>query len=281
MLLVVCFLLSTLPCWGASIISGSTRSYVNKPKALSSDSQLLYNWTFDGNDITWSSAATANVFARVGSNAVSTMVFISPAGDQVNQPLPGVIGQAFRFNGVNSSGTNKVDLSSVSLMTVSLWLWPDNVLTLNGDKMIIEGGSANWTLQTNSILIDTGDGTRKFTLGMRDPAVVANNHQDYFFNTNAFTASNTWYHCAFVFDNTTATGRIKAYVNAAAVPLTNSVNTKSSAGTFGNHQWTWGGRGSGGLIFVGRMDDIRIYTNELTLTQISEIYTSRFTFITP
>lgn len=285
-LLAVCSLLHA-PCFAASVISSRVvKTRVNTVKKTSFDAaQLLYHWTFDGNDIDWANfGGVLTLYPRIPAPGGTTNFIMSFGGseDQQVNVKPGTVGQAQWYNGFANRGwVNPVTLSNVSLMTISMWLKPDNVASWVADKMVIEGGVTDWGAQTNSIIIDVsanGAG-RAFSLGIRDPADVSKSRLDYFLNTNGFPVSNTWYHCAFIFNNTTTTGSCKAYVNAAAMTMVNLVNTKSAAGNFGRHYWSFGGRGSGAFFYNGWMDDIRIYTNELTQAQVSELYTNRFSVI--
>jgi len=267
---------------------GGTATVLQQPRAYSSDSQLLYRWTFDGSDISWTSTSTFQMPASgLSATTNARMFFANGHGgsfltSQNNEAIPGIIGQAFAWSGVGQGAITNVNLSAVSLMTVTAWLNPQNVQAWNADLMLIEGGSANWTLQTNSIVLDTGNGTRDFTIGIRDAANTALFLTKTCKNTNVFTSSNIWYFCAFVFDNTTGAGNVKLLVNTTNVTLTAGTSTKtSSVGGFGNHFWSVGSRGSGNLNLLSRIDDLRIYTNELTLTQISEIYTSSYNTILP
>jgi hypothetical protein len=268
--------------FAASVIQGgATKSVLCAPPHYSfDDAQLLYHWTFDGPDIAWTASGWTQT-ARVGSSA--TMLasgqdsgsFITA---QNNYMRPGVAGQCEYWPGSNNGAQGRVtnlNLSAVSLMTISLWLKPAYVLTWNGDKMLIEGGVANSNTQTNAIVLDTGSGARDFTIAIRDFADASKFISKTFKNTNGFPTSNLWYHCAFVFDNTTVAGNVKAYINAAAVSLSAQTSTKTAAGNFGNHFWSFFNRGSLNLPLPSTaVDDLRIYTNELTQAQVSEIYTN-------
>jgi hypothetical protein len=271
--------------------TGGTATVLQQPRAFSSDSQLLYRWSFDGPTATWASSGTATFpVTGISNNAAANMLFSGDSGSAFNSQnsgiLPGIIGQSLFFtglnNGMNGRATN-VNLLGVSLMTVTMWVYPNNVLAWINDKMLIEGGIANWSVQTNAILMDTGTGSsRDFTIGIRDAVNTTLFLTKTFKATNAFTSSNIWYFCAFVFDNTTSAGNVKLLVNTTNITLTAGTSTKtSSVGGFGNHFWSFGNRGTLNLPFTGTLDDIRIYTNELTALQLSEIYTSSYNTILP
>jgi len=278
---LVALLLCVRCAFCASIIQGGgTKSVLGAPPHYSfDDAQLLYHWTFDGRDITFLNTGAWTQTARVGASATMLgSAFNSGSFLTVmnNEMRPGVAGQGQWMSGNQLCRVTNLNLSAVSLMTVSLWIKPSYVLTYNGDKMIIEGGVTDWSGQTNAIIIDTGDGSRDFTLGIRDSVNTSLLLTKTFKNTNTFPVSNVWYHCAFVFDNTTGAGNVKMFCNSTNVTLTAGTSTKTSAvGKFGNHYWSFFSRGTGALTLpTTTVDDLRIYTNELTTAQLSEIYTN-------
>ncbi len=279
------YLLALLLCarcaFGASILlqgGVTTRVASAAPYYSFDDAQLLYYWTFDGPDVAWQNSGGYVMAAKVGSSAnivASAMNSGSFLTVMNNEMRPGVAGQSQLFQGVGNLRITNLNLSAVSLMTISVWIKPTYVLAWNGDKMFIEGGLVDSSTQTNAVIIDTGQGNRDFNLIIRDKANPALFLQKTAKNTNMFPVSNVWYHMACVFNNTTVAGDAKVFINTTNTTMTTATTTKSAAGNFGNHYWGMFGRGNGSLPLPNcQVDEFRIYTNELTAAQLSEIYTN-------
>ncbi len=82
------------------------------------------------------------------------------------------------------------------------------------------------------------------------------------------TNTNGWHHYAFVFDNSTNSGDIKAYTDGVLQTTTTDTDAKTSAGNFAAASFTLGGSG---LSEPALYDGMRVYGYELTQAQIAAI----------
>ena len=89
--------------------------------------------------------------------------------------------------------------------------------------------------------------------------------------TTAALPINTWTHVAATYDGASIIGGMKLYTNGVAAAL-----TPGGAGTYiamsNGAAYLSVGRAQGGLGIVGSIDSSRLYTNELSLTQVQQIY---------
>lgn len=81
---------------------------------------------------------------------------------------------------------------------------------------------------------------------------------------------NTWSHVVIVFDNSTVTGNILLYVDGSPVSLTTTISTKAGTGNFATDQLSI--KSIFGELAVFDMDDLRIYSGQISAPSIATIF---------
>jgi len=87
--------------------------------------------------------------------------------------------------------------------------------------------------------------------------------------TIAPPATGSWQHLAVVYDGSTANGDIKVYLDGVLQSTTLLLNLKDSVANFSTQTLFVASRNTASLFMDGRIDDLRIYSGELTSTQIN------------
>ncbi len=202
---------------------------------------LVGYWSFDGSDISGTSA-----YDRSGNNNTGTLT---------NGPTVaiGKMGQAMNFDGSDDyvdcgSGAS---LNLNTSFTYTAWIKPQNV---TGDKMIIsKGTTGQWyvyfSLNGNKLYVATYDDSTVATL---DGLTVL--------------SASGWSHVVVSYDGSS----LKLYVNGVLDNSTSSLINPSTGGT----QFTYIGRPTytSGSYFNGLIDDTRIYNRALTTSEINQLY---------
>ncbi len=166
----------------------------------------------------------------------------------------GILGQAFSFDGSNDYVTVAADpaLESTDLFSIAMWV---RTPTVGGLKLLADSshGSSNgnngWALQLNNI----GQASFAYGNGSQFPEVNATTQID----------DNIFRHLAATYDGS----NLKIYVDGQLEGTTAYSGTPSATGAtirLGRHF-------SLNRQFLGQMDDIRIYNNALTQSEISSL----------
>lgn len=162
------------------------------------------------------------------------------------------------FNGTSDYGqTAAIDLSGITTMTVSFWLYWDAFADDN--KMAIES-SATASSNIGGIYILPNQGTTtRFQIRLNTNGGVT--------STVSFTRPSgaAWHHYVCCFDRNAGTQQVTAvYVDGVSQSLTVDNTSAVTTGGFGNHVWNFMSRNGGAsLEGAGRLDDIRIYNRVL------------------
>lgn len=111
---------------------GAAKVGVSSARSSGVIPNLVAHWTFDANDVNWSTGAVTD---RSGNGNTA---YVANIGTTTGI-REGRIGQAFNFNGTNSKVTANSDVFGTGELTVSAWVRPNN------------GGEAN-----SGIIVGTG-----------------------------------------------------------------------------------------------------------------------------
>lgn len=173
---------------------------------------------------------------------------------------------SYEFDGTNDGAqTGTIDLSSVSTLTISMWLWWNSYGS--ADDIALET-SANYNSNDGAIIIDPDwSASANFATGLRTGAGT--------FNIYTFprpTAAR-WNHYVFCYDRGGGAQQVTAvYVNGVSQTLT-SAFTSSTSGNFGNHQWNFMARNNGSAIQGdGVLDDVSIHSRVLSASEALQLY---------
>ena len=181
----------------------------------------------------------------------------------------GQAGQALAFDAVSSSFTVP-DAAPLRLassdFTIAVWVYETNRNASYQDCLISKRGSAN------------ADGWFLGITGQLDPEAVlghlfyqvSGGNDPYVASTTAVPL-NQWHHLAVVYSNSTQ--NLQMYIDgvpngAANLPAPNATTT--NAMTIGND--------SGGYIFNGKLDDLRIYSRALASSEVLALFNGGLAF---
>ncbi len=214
------------------------------------DTSLKGYWSFDGQDI---SSTTAYDRSGAGNNGTLT-----------NSPtiIQGPAGQALRFNG----STNYVSLGTPASLgfapstahTVSAWTNTTLSKTSSGlFQTIVALGSMGCcgTESSLSILDSGGSGIYQFRFALSGIGNI---------NSTFDIVPNTWYHVVGVWDGTTAYIYINGVLNISGT-LSGSINNWT------NNAYIGAADGPGSF-FNGSIDEVRVYNRVLTAAEIKSQY---------
>ncbi|MGB4942976.1 MAG: LamG domain-containing protein, partial [Candidatus Moraniibacteriota bacterium] len=209
------------------------------------NANLVGHWTFDGADVSGTTAIDrgrgGNVGTLSGSPAVS----------------PGRLGQALRFDGTDDY-VSVAHASSINLSnTISISLWQKGTVFQEYNRSVSKewgGGQLyGWAIYGNGTALEIVTSAGGPLLNSTDSPV--------------FLYDGSWHHIVWTLDNGNWT-----YTRDGGV-ITGS-GTYTHGGGFGNtNNFTIGKNGySASDYFTGQIDDVRIYDTALTATQITDIY---------
>lgn len=175
----------------------------------------------------------------------------------------------YQYNGTsNAAQTAAINLSSVSTLTVSFWLWWDAYGT--NDDLTLET-SANANSNLGAFFIDPNMG------GSSDVLIVVNTNGTnfsgvQFARTNA--SATAWNHWVVCMDRNAGAQQVTAvYINGRSISLSNTFTNTGSSGGFGNYDWNFMARNNGALLQgAGKLDDVRIYNRVLMSSEVKEQY---------
>jgi hypothetical protein len=166
---------------------------------------------------------------------------------------------------VNPGYVRIADNNSLDLVdfTLSIWFKPEQV-----------GSAFNCLLGKNytiayAIGFDSGlSGDCPAPLGTNRPMRVYAGYHVFYFSASNFTCgSNTWYHTAITYNN--STGVVQLYVNGSFIQ-----SGLIAAGSIGNSTdpLAIGKDGLNGDKFTGDVDEVCIYNRVLSQTEVSQLY---------
>jgi len=211
---------------------------------------LVSHWTFDTADTNSGTAVDT-----VGSND-GTISGATTGVTGANQTY--TTDEAYEFDGSNDSvdvpGTP--DFSGGEL-TLAVWVRPD---TLSGGQNIIGQQDLGGSSRNQRLMIDLIDGN---TI---EAVMFTTNKNNVSASVPASSVSTgTWHHVVGVFNH--ATNGVKIYLNGS---LEESISAESFDPALTDIQI--GKSDGGGREFDGRIDDPRLYSKELTSTEVSNLY---------
>ena len=220
----------------------STLYLIPAPSHAALSDGLVGYWTFDGKDTNWGTNKTNDVSGQGNTGTMTSM-------STTTSPVMGKIGQALKFNG-SSSYITVPDNSSIDLatnFTVTGWI-KRNVL---GNYDVIYGSGQ----QTNYWYVQISNGN-KLVFSKRDITD---------FSANTVIDAN-WHHIAVVKNGDSGTN-LSFYFDGKAdgTASVGSVTTPSGTKYIGNFA-------SGGSIFHGNLDDVRIYNRALSASEVAKLY---------
>ncbi len=238
-------------------------------------SGLVGHWTMDradsNNPLSDSSGNGNHAYFASGDarDATSTAVGIGKIGQALRLPRTGYATSTYPFVYPSAS------LNNLSLMTISAWIYVDpNSQSSNPSYQAIYSKATNGTQPADApvFVVERSDNVNRllFGLGYND------------FSTAAWTSSNNgislgeWVHVMVSFDTGNISNDPVFYINGVA---TSSIELAppSVTGTRDDSSWPVtvgivGQPGFFGSIFMGRIDDMRVYNRILTSAEAKQLY---------
>ncbi|MBV2130464.1 DUF6701 domain-containing protein [Arsukibacterium indicum] len=192
------------------------------------------------------------------SSILSDLTGTYPASGLNLARATGLVNQAVRFNGNTNSRAElpAALLNGLENFSVSVWIYPE---ASTGFREIISG--SNTTINNEFELYLTPENTIR--TGIKG-------------SYHSFTASpptialNSWQHVVF----SRSGDEVCLYLNAALVGCTTAQSGNMDISRLALGVW-WQAANSFADPFTGRMDEVLIYRNKLTGSEISRIYTSQ------
>jgi PKD repeat protein len=174
---------------------------------------------------------------------------------------------AASFDGVNDNASATLNLSGTSKLTIEFWMkWTSFA---NNDALAFEFTS-NSTTNSGGFTVDpnssTSGGRFEVTLG-----------RSFSRNSVYFTrpSAGVWHHYAFVLNTgATASQQIIPYVDGQAVSFVKG-SSGTGAGNFANSTLNFMSRNGASLFGTGALDEVAIYNQALTSTQIAQHFAAR------
>jgi len=214
-------------------------------------SGLVGLWSFNGPDVSWTSATAGTATDRSGGGNTGTLTNMS----QSTSPVLGKLGQALNFDGSEDYVTygDVLDVGT-SNFTIAAWVKSDVVNSAYHAIMTKNAGTCpnyQFGLHPNN----------KFFMAYETPSCAA--------DSAAFTSSTisagVWYHVVGVVDRTNGT---TLYLDGVA----QTTDTAETGNLNNDTGPLYIGRHDSGLYWDGIIDDVRFYNRALTAAEILQLY---------
>jgi YD repeat-containing protein len=174
---------------------------------------------------------------------------------------------AASFDGTNDNAAASVNLSGTSKVTIEFWMkWTTNT---NNDDLAFEFTSNN-TNNNGAFVINPNSTT---STSRFEVALGRNGSRNNVYFTRP--SAGVWHHYAFVLNTAaTASQQILPYVDGQPVSFVKG-SSGTGAGNFANSTLNFMSRNGSSLFGAGVLDEVAIYNQALTATQIAQHYAAR------
>jgi len=174
---------------------------------------------------------------------------------------------AASFDGTNDNAAASVNLSGTSKVTIEFWMkWTSFA---NNDDLAFEF-TANNTNNNGAFVINPNSTTSSSRF---EVALGRNGSRNNVYFTRP--SAGVWHHYAFVLNTTaTASQQILPYVDGQLVSFVKG-SSGTGAGNFANSTLNFMSRNGNSLFGAGVLDEVAIYNQALTATQISQHFAAR------
>jgi hypothetical protein len=186
--------------------------------------------------------------------------------------VPGLVGQAFRFDGINDHVTVPASPNlAVQSLTIELWIQPTDARQA---RPLVEYAAATgvagvhfWYATQGWLSAVPG----AIYANLRDPTSA---DPTYLSSPGSLVPINAWSHVVLTFDKPTSMAKL--YVNGAVVAVADLSASTFNPATALPVNFGYRPVGSGDLLngrrYVGLMDEISIYNRALTPTELAVIH---------
>ena len=209
-----------------------------------------------GAEPVWRSAMDSGANASVGAHGLPQSF---PIG--VND-MYGNAGGAVWFDGANDYfNLGKQGVSNLTAGTISAWVRPDSVAGENGVVAVGASGGGEGTDKYFSF--QNSNSSREWRADVDDGA---NRYDAY---SDAVGVTGKWEHIVATF---TAGSDLSLYVDGVLQSDVPSLTAHDPGGFVPNKDWVVGAERIDGRHFMGAIDDVRIYTNEIDQADVTALY---------
>lgn len=172
----------------------------------------------------------------------------------------GKINKGMSFDGVNDQLNQSyiTSFSNSSAFSISMWVYFDSFSAPATNIILFSNSNGG---NTRIACFTRADGIVRFS--------TYNGSAFRFANVNSSSLStSTWYHIVF----TTSGSTNNIYINGTLQTTANAVQTNDS--TSGAYLGCFNDGGSNKAFFSGKMDEVALWTRELSATEVTELYNS-------
>jgi len=226
-------------------------------KAVAATAGLIDYWRLGES----TGSTLANEVAGAPSGSKSSATFGSAGALSVDADT------ALSFDGVNDFGTTALNLSGTPKLTLEFWLkWTTNT---SNDDLAFEFTS-NFNNTNGGFLVNPNSST---STGRFEVALGRGTAR----NSAYFTrpSAGVWHHYAIVMDTSAAAAQqILVYVDGSPVSIVKG-SSGTGAGNFANSTLNFMSRNGSSLFGAGVLDEVAIYNQALSATQISQHYAAK------
>lgn len=176
----------------------------------------------------------------------------------------GQIGQAVDFDGsddfMSLGSTSYLNVNATADMTISGWFFRDTFTT--NDVIVAkiygigpgETGYGVYISSGDQLIFKIGDGVQTYTV-----------------TTSMTFTTSVWTHFSIVWDQDSA-ANTKIYINGQSVSTSTSGTISDIDDTSHTNTFRIGALSSGGELFDGKLDEIRVYNRTLTASEVLTLY---------
>jgi PKD repeat protein len=173
---------------------------------------------------------------------------------------------AATFDGTNDAARASLNLSGTARPTLEFWLnW---TAYANDDKLAFEF-TPNLNNTNGGFLVNPDSSTSG---GQFEVAMGRSTTRNSIFF--ARPSAGVWHHYAFVFNATTSSPSITPYVDGKVVSFSKG-SSGSAGGNFANSTLYFMSRNASSLFGKGSLDEVALYSQNLTATQIAQHFAAR------
>jgi hypothetical protein len=246
--------------------AGASRMQANTSPAVSvssGKSELFGYWSFDGNNTNWTSATGGTTADLSGNNNNGTMTSMS----RTSSPVPGISGQALKFNGTSDVDMGDVDaLDGLQKITVSSWIKANVNGAAASETHFVDKSACNGTVGDGPFEMEGGSsGTHK-----ADFLIYKNGGSPTTYNSGASVTSiddTKWHFLTGVYDG----ANVQIYVDGTMEHQTPASSITMSST---NNDLDIGGycMGHGGDFSNFVIDEVRVYSRGLSASEVQQLY---------
>jgi len=227
----------------STLYNQSKYSQINAPQNDKYTDGLVGYWTFNGKDLTTTTATDVSGNGNHGTLTNSPVPTIGKVGQALNLPTTS--------DYVTAADSSSLDIST-GVYTFSAWVKTSDL----SNEMFVMG---------KDDLLGSGCGAYAMFIRTGYPVLFSSDYCNWGAASSTRIPSNTWVFLTMAFNGTT----VSYYQNGVFTDSkTSDALTSATTGTFrlGNKLAGWG------VNYTGSLDEVRLYNRVLSATEITALY---------